>query len=175
MRFHIDTRSAAQADQGSTLSEENKIKAAGSFGFGPWGASASVENNLSYVSTQRSQTTEEMNTDLDLNSSVEINFKTDYLPLNRMTSANQADRIRANSINPDQEAKAEIEARSARYAKAIDSESARRQSLDKILTPPGPTLPKPPVQEPAAPKPATPKPAMQSPAAQKPPSQTPRK
>src|SRR5262249_41382416 len=78
MRFHIDTRSAANQEQGSTLSEQNRIKASGSFGVGPWGASAEVENNFSYVSTQRSQNTEEMNTDLDLNSSVELNFRSDY-------------------------------------------------------------------------------------------------
>ena len=79
MRFHIDTRSAAADDRGSSFDVRNEAEASGSFGYGPWGASAKVKNTIGYVSTQRTQTTEEMNTDLDLNSSVELVFKTDYL------------------------------------------------------------------------------------------------
>jgi hypothetical protein len=186
MRFHIDTHSAAQADQGSTLSEKNELTGEGKFGFGPWGASAKMTNTIGYVNTQRSQTTEEMNTDLDLNSSVEINFKSDYLPLNRMTSPGQADRIRSNSINPDEEAKASIAARSAREAGYMTNEANRGQSLDKILAPaapsPAPAAPAPekkaaePAKKPvpdAAPKPApnaAPKPAgVKQPVAKKPP------
>src|SRR5260370_4809122 len=78
IRFHIDTRSAAQAEQGNTFSLQNTINASGSYGFGPWGVSASVSNTIGYVSTQRSQTTDERNTDLDLNSSLEINCTSDY-------------------------------------------------------------------------------------------------
>ena len=65
MRFHIDTRSAAQADEGSTFDFRNTINAAGSFGWGPWGVSASMQNTIGYVSTSQTQTTEEMNVDLD--------------------------------------------------------------------------------------------------------------
>ena len=89
MRFHIDTRSAAQADAGSTFDFRNQVSASGSFGFGPWGVSASITNTIGYVSTQRTQTTEEMNTDLDLNSSVELVFRTDQVPLNCMANASQ--------------------------------------------------------------------------------------
>ncbi|MGH8076103.1 MAG: hypothetical protein ACREPE_02095, partial [Lysobacter sp.] len=100
MRFHVDTRSAANEDRGSQLNVQNRIKAGGSFGVGAWGASAEVESNIGYVSTQRSQNTEELNTDLELNSSVELNFRSDYLPLNQMAAASQAERIRSASINP---------------------------------------------------------------------------
>jgi hypothetical protein len=48
------------------------------------GMDAKMQNTIGYVSTQKQQSTEEMNTDLDLNSSVELIFKTDYLPLDRM-------------------------------------------------------------------------------------------
>ena len=44
MRFHIDTRSAAQDDKGSTFSEQNTLSGSGNFGLGPWGASASMTN-----------------------------------------------------------------------------------------------------------------------------------
>jgi len=135
MRFHIDTRSAAQDEQGSTFSLQNTLNASGSYGFGPWGVSASVSNTIGYVSTQRSQTTEEMNTDLDLNSSVEINFKSDYLPLNRMASSDQASRIRANTLNPEAEA---IAAEKDRAARNADLDKTRWQSLDKTLQPQSP-------------------------------------
>jgi hypothetical protein len=146
MRFHIDTRSAAQDDQGSTFSEQNTINASGSYGVGPWGVSASVSNTIGYVSTQRSQTTEEMNTDLDLNSSVEINFRSDYLPLNRMASSDQASRIRANTLNPEAEA---IAAEKDRAARNADLDKARWADLSKTLQPQ--TGAAPPAASPAKP------------------------
>jgi hypothetical protein len=136
MRFHIDTRSAAQEDKGNRFDLKNTITGSGSFGFGPWGASASISNTIGYVSTQKTQTTEEMNTDLDLNSSVEINFKSDYLPLNRLASSDQVSRIRQNTRNPEAEAeKAAQDARAARAAQAGKSDEQRRASLDRSLTP----------------------------------------
>jgi hypothetical protein len=157
MRFHIDTRSAAQDDQGSTFNFQNQVDASGSFGVGPWGASAKVSNTIGYVSTQRSQTTEEMNTDLDLNSSVEINFRSDYLPLNRLATSDQASRIRANTLNPEAEA---IAAEKDRAARNADLDKARWADLSKTLQPQSPQTSPPPATSPA--KPAAP--------AQKPPS-----
>jgi hypothetical protein len=135
MRFHIDTRSAATDDRGSTLDVQNKVKGAGSFGVGPWGASASIENTIGYVNTSKTQTTETMNTDLDLNSSVEINFKSDYLPLNRLASPGQAEAIRANSRNPEAEAKAAADERKARGDRDAKLDEARLKSLDETLRP----------------------------------------
>ena len=62
MRFHIDTRSVANDDRGSRFDFQNQLNVAGSFGAGPWGVSASMQNTIGYVSTERTQTTEEMNT-----------------------------------------------------------------------------------------------------------------
>ncbi|HEY0406402.1 MAG TPA: hypothetical protein VGC89_11790 [Pyrinomonadaceae bacterium] len=136
MRFHIDARSAAQADQGSSFDLHNQINAAGSYGVGiGWGASASISNTIGYVTTQRSQTTEEERLDLNLDSSVEINFKSDYLPLNRLASTEQANRIRENSRNPEAEAKAIIDARTARAASDAASDTERRAQLNQRLTP----------------------------------------
>jgi hypothetical protein len=132
MRFHIDTRDAIAHDDASRLGVENEIAASGSFGYGPWGASASIRNNVSYVSTQKNQSTSEMNTDLDLNSAVEINFKTDYLPLNKLANSNQASAIREHSRNPDADADA---AREKRMADARSSETKRSDSLTELLRP----------------------------------------
>ncbi|WP_454830857.1 hypothetical protein [Pseudoxanthomonas wuyuanensis] len=152
MRFHIDTRSAANQDQGSQTSMQNRIKGGGSFGLGPWGASAEVENTIGYVSTQRTQSTEEMNTDLELNSSVELNFRSDYLPLNQMANQAQAERIRSSTLNP---AAAVVEdpaaARAARQAAQRAAEEARRRATP--ISMPAPAAPA------AAPAPPAPAPA----------------
>jgi SAM-dependent methyltransferase len=149
MRFHIDTRDAANEDRSSQTGLQNRIRASGSFGVGPWGASAEVENTISYVSTQRSQTSEEMNTDLDLNSSVELVFKTDYLPLERLAGGPQLERIKLNTLNPEAEMKIAAAERTARLGSARDAEAKRAEATLKLLAPPA--LPKP--AEPASPTP----------------------
>jgi len=136
MRFHIDTRSAAQADEGSTFDFRNTLSVAGSFGWGPWGVSASMQNTIGYVSTSQTQTTEEMNVDLDLNSSVELVFRTDQVPLNRLASAGQTARILANSRNPETEARLDSEERRARRDTQRQTEQGRRTSLRELTTPP---------------------------------------
>jgi uncharacterized membrane protein YgcG len=139
MRLHIDTRDAQNSDQGSIFSVQNRINAAGQVGVGIWGASASVQNNIAYVNTQRSQTTAEMNTDLELTSSVDIQFKSDYLPLNRLASPGQLQQIEANTRNPDAEAQT---ARAARRDQAQAAERARSERVSSVLTPP--SAPEPP-------------------------------
>ncbi|WP_196137484.1 hypothetical protein [Aliikangiella sp. G2MR2-5] len=143
MRFHIDTRSAANQDRGREFGMQNRVKAAGRFGMGPWGASAEVENNISYVSTQRSQRTEEINTDLELNSSVELNFRTDYLPLNEMAAEAQADRIRRASLNPSaaNDTSAGDRATRQREQRAAERERANRMQLNQPNTASTPLTP----------------------------------
>lgn len=134
MRFHIDTRSAANRDRGSQNSMQNRIRAGGGFSVGPWGASADVENTISFVSTDRQQTSEEINTSADLTSSVELNFHTDAIPLNRLAAQAQADRVRNASLNPS--AEAELAAGNAvneRIAGARTAEEARRAGVDTAV------------------------------------------
>lgn len=175
MRFHIDTRSIASEDKGSQFGMQNRVKASGSFGVGAWGASAEIENTISYVSTQRSQATEEINTDLELNSSVELNFRTDYLPLNRLAAQAQADRIKGASLNPVAEADPAAERR-ARQDAQRQAEQQRREGL--LTMPAMPKAPEP-VKPPAADKPAQPKPETGTtptePAKTQPPPKTPAK
>ncbi len=174
MRFHIDTRSAASQDKGSEFGVKNRIKAAGSFGVGPWGASAEVENTISYVSTERNQRTEEINTDLELNSSVELNFHTDYLPLNQMAAQAQADRIRNSTLNPAAEIPDPTASRNARLQMQQQSEQQRRAGIDKAVAegakPLGPS-PAPAVSTP--PNAAANRPTASAPAANQPPANAP--
>lgn len=136
MRFHIDTRDAASADSASKFDFQNKIDASAKFGVGAWGAEARMQNTIGYVSTQKQQSTEEMNTDLDLNSSVELIFKTDYLPLDRMAGKGQVDRIKVNTINPEAEEKLASQERQTRLQGARTADSARDKDMDSLLTPP---------------------------------------
>lgn len=153
MRFHIDTRSAANEERGSQFSLQNRIKAAGKFGVGPWGASAEIENNIGYVSTQRAQRTEEMNTDLELTSSVELNFHSDYLPLNQMAAQAQAERVRGATLNPSIDIPDPSAARTARLQAQLTGERERRNGMDATIA------------SAAAPRPASPPPAGPAPAA----------
>ncbi|MFZ5636462.1 MAG: hypothetical protein ACOY82_07715 [Pseudomonadota bacterium] len=159
MRFHIDTRSAASEDKGNEFGMKNRVKAGGSFGVGPWGASAEVENTISYVSTQRNQNTEEINTDLELNSSVELNFHTDYLPLNQMAAQAQADRIRNNTLNPSADFPDPTAARTARLQAQQASEQQRRAGIDKSVAEAAKPLPPSPATPPPAPAARTTPPA----------------
>ena len=135
MRFHIDTRSAAAEDRGNRFDLQHTSTAKGNFGMGAWGASASISNTIGYVSTSQVQTTEEMNTELDLDSSVELNFHTDYLPLDRMATGTQQQRIQQNSLNPQAEAAAARKAREDRTSAARKAEQDRRANLQKQLQP----------------------------------------
>jgi hypothetical protein len=145
MRFHIDTHSAAAEDKASRLESDTGINLAGSYGMpGVFGISASISENISYVSTQKEQTTEEMNTDLDLNSAVEVNFKSDYVPLNRLATSQQVGRIQQNSLNPEAEA---TTARSQRETRQSAAEQARQTAMDTSLTPHPPAQGQNPLDE----------------------------
>jgi len=157
MRFHIDTRSAANSEDASRFDFQNQLEASGKFGMGPWGAEAKMTNTIGYVSTQKNQTSEEMNTDLDLNSSVELYFKTDYLPLDRLAGKGQVDRIKVNTLNPDAEEEAARKSRDARTSAARAEDSKRMASLD--------VSPQRPPSPPASPQPAPSPPAKPAAAA----------
>jgi hypothetical protein len=100
MRFHIDASSAAQDDRGSRFDLQHESEAAVRAQFGPWGAAARMKNTIGYVSTERTITDEQINAQLDLNSSVELVFRTDYIPLERLAGADDVERIQLNTLNP---------------------------------------------------------------------------
>ena len=135
MRFHIDTRSATQQDRGNRSEFGLQTGGSGSFGVGAWGASASLQTNIAYVSTERTQTTEELNTDLELTSGVEVVFKSDYVPLERLATGAQVERIKLNTRNPEAEAAAAAAERGARGQRQTAAETARRSDLALAPTP----------------------------------------
>jgi hypothetical protein len=132
MRFHIDTRSAAEEERANRLALQHSGSASASFGVGWFGFSGTASHSIGYVSTERRQTTEEMNTDLELNSSVEVNFRSDQLPLERMTTADKISLIKENALNPAAEA-GRIE--QTRRAAEAASEQSRRRATTELLRP----------------------------------------
>ena len=136
MNFHIDATSAATNDRGSQFDLHNTTNASVNAKFGPWGAEAKVQNTIGYVTTDRTQTTENMHTDVNLSSGVELVFRTDYVPLTRLAGVQDVERIRVNTINPDAEAARIASDRTARQAAESADEAARATRLDAALRPP---------------------------------------
>jgi hypothetical protein len=145
MNFHIDARSAATADRGSRFDFNNETSASGSVGFGPWAASASVKNTIGYVTTNNASTTEELNTSANLGSSVELIFRSDYVPLARLAGVQEVERIKVNSINPQAEMAAAAREEGQRQAAQRTSEAGRRADVKAALAP-RPPAPQPPAQ-----------------------------
>src|SRR4029077_18327833 len=58
----------------------------------------------------------------------------DYLPLDRLAGREQVDRIKVHTLNPEAEEKAAAEAREGRDKRISESETARRQALDKAVS-----------------------------------------
>ncbi|WP_230947963.1 hypothetical protein [Burkholderia territorii] len=63
-----------------------------------------MQSTIGYVSSDRTQTTEGSQADVNLSSGVELVFRTDYVSLNRLAGVGGIERIRVNTINPDPEA-----------------------------------------------------------------------
>ncbi|WP_321801923.1 hypothetical protein [Burkholderia sp. BCC1988] len=130
MNFHIDASSVAANDRGSQFDTRNTVGVSGGARFGPWGAEANVQSTIGYVSTDRTQTTESSHADLNLSSGVELVFRTDYVPLNRLAGVGDVERIRVNTINPDAEAARLSTDRAAQRSAEQADMAARRTALD---------------------------------------------
>ncbi|WP_321923736.1 hypothetical protein [Burkholderia sp. BCC1998] len=136
MNFHIDASSVAANDRGSQFDTRNTVGVSGGARFGPWGAEANVQSTIGYVSTDRTQTTESSHADLNLSSGVELVFRTDYVPLNRLAGVGDVERIRVNTINPDAEAARLSTDRAAQRSAEQADMAARRTALDGGLRAP---------------------------------------
>ena len=96
MGFHINTRDAAHQEHAEGV--DFKTGASGSFGAGLWSASASV--SIAYVSSTRTDSDAQLNTQTDLTGEVELHFQSDYFPIERFADAGGVDKIRSNTPVP---------------------------------------------------------------------------
>lgn len=160
MGFHIDTTDRAREEQASDF--DFRTAASGSFGFGPWSASASV--SISYVSSTRSSSDAEINTETDLTGEVELHFKSDYFPVQKFASGNTLNTIRGNTAVPEANALEEpanplgsgVPAAGGTVARYTSPRSRRSAPAPSQLRPIGAPLPE--AKVPVAPTPVTPPP-----------------
>src|SRR5207253_1729250 len=97
MNFHIATTDQQREQHATDF--DFRAAASGSFGFGPWSASVSV--SVGYVNSERGDSATGIETDTNLQSEVEIHFKTDYFPLERFADSGSIGHIQTNTAVPD--------------------------------------------------------------------------
>lgn len=159
MGFHIDTTDRVHEEQATDLDFRTALQ--GSANFGAWSASASM--SFSYVRSTRRDSDSELNVDADLTGEVEIQFKSDYFPLNRFMGASGIEAIRQNTGNPEGNTS---DAQSLSSGPLGDSNYAYRSPRSRRSERRTPTLrpigdPLPEVRRPVEPDPVAQRPAAQ--------------
>jgi hypothetical protein len=96
MGFHIDAHDYGSASAASKFDETNVSTATGWFGFG----GGATVNAVTYVTSTKKDSDDSINLNTDLTGEVELKFKTDYLPLERMATPQMIGAIQGNTPNP---------------------------------------------------------------------------
>jgi hypothetical protein len=100
MDMRVDTRSALAQQRARREETDVDAGAAAQFGIGPWGASAHVNVGYNQIQSEHAASREEIETRAGLRSSVDLAFRTDQVPLDRMASRSQRERLDANARAP---------------------------------------------------------------------------
>jgi hypothetical protein len=96
MGFRIDAHDHAAAESASEFDETNTTVAGSWFGFG----GAATANTVTYVSSSKKDSTDDLDVHADLTGEVDLRFKSDYLPLERMATPQMIGAIQGNTPNP---------------------------------------------------------------------------
>jgi hypothetical protein len=96
MGFHIDAHDYGSASSASQFDETNVSTATGWFGFG----GGATVNAVTYVTTTKKDSTDSINLTTDLTGEVDLRFKSDYLPIERMATPQMIGAIQGNTPNP---------------------------------------------------------------------------
>jgi hypothetical protein len=100
MDLRVDTRAATQREMYDQTDWRVNARAGGSFGAGPWMASADVSTSVGQVHSDHQQTSSQIAAAAGLRSSVELAFRTEQVPLDRMASEKARVRIGQNARVP---------------------------------------------------------------------------
>lgn len=103
MDLQVDARSTAEQQRASRTDTRVSTEAAGSFGTGVWGASAKLSATVGYVRSDQEWSREDLAVRAGLRSSVDVTFRTDQIPLDRMASRAAIERMRSRSRSPETE------------------------------------------------------------------------
>jgi len=107
MGFRIDARDHAKVQTASQFDWQNEVKAQMGFGGGLLGSifggpSGSVEtrNSVTYVSSTKKDSSDELDVHADLTGEVELKFKSDYFPMERFAKPEMLALIQGHTPNP---------------------------------------------------------------------------
>ncbi len=106
MGFRIDAKDHAKAETASQfdLEHENKLKTGFGGGIGSFfgGPSAEFEQKttVTYVSSTKKDSSDELDVHADLTGEVELKFKSDYFPMERFANPQMLSMIQGNTPNP---------------------------------------------------------------------------
>jgi hypothetical protein len=120
MGFHIDATDRAHAEEATDF--DFRTGASGSFGYGPWSASASM--SIAYVRSTRADSDSQLNVETDLTGEVEIHFKSDYFPIQRFADAAHIGAIQGNTAVPS--ANVPVTEEKIEWGKSEDVEKRQR-------------------------------------------------
>jgi hypothetical protein len=96
MGFSIDASDSARAESASQFDFSHDSVAGGHFlTFG-----GAARTSVAYVSSQKRDSTDEINVQADLTGEVDLKFKTDAIPLERFADMNAIQQIQSNTANP---------------------------------------------------------------------------
>ncbi|HSP70035.1 MAG TPA: hypothetical protein VLN48_20070, partial [Bryobacteraceae bacterium] len=103
MGFRINARDTAHAQTATDFEEQNDMRfsyGGGFLGSIFGGPEAEVSNSVTYVSSTKKDSSDELDVSADLTGEVDIKFKSDYLPLERFAQPNMIALIQGNTPNP---------------------------------------------------------------------------
>jgi hypothetical protein len=100
MDMRVDATSGSQEDKAQRDDFRFNAGAAGSFGYGPWSASASASTSIGQVKSDQQYTNEQIGVRAGLRSSVDLAFRTEQVPLDRMADAKARVKIDNNARVP---------------------------------------------------------------------------
>jgi hypothetical protein len=100
--FQIDARDTGRAETASQFDWKNEATMGFGGGLVGWlgGASGEVKNTVTYVSSKKNESTDDLQVRADLMGEVDIKFKSDYFPLERFANPNVITLIQGNTANP---------------------------------------------------------------------------
>jgi hypothetical protein len=101
MDLRVDAQSMSQEDKQAIDTLAVNAGASGSFGFGPWGASIQASTAVGRVRSDHQYTAEQIAARAGLRSSVQLAFRTEQVPLDRMADQRARVRISQNARVPD--------------------------------------------------------------------------
>jgi hypothetical protein len=101
--FHIDARDTARAETASQFDWKNETRFSAGGGLGGWlfgGPEVETKNTIAYVSTTKKEGSDDLNLQTDLTGEVDLKFKSDYFPLERLAKPELISAIQGNTPNP---------------------------------------------------------------------------